>query len=219
MRSPPSEDISHPAPSLRPESCVKTTPAHPQTIPFDASVVIIYLTCKSEVCWPISMFLIKRRLPRKALLLVIPFKGTITSDTSLNRPAEDTAPETTNGMICVTSEHTWAHQLHRRARGRDAERRAVMFQSVGLMEKDAKRTFRASWTPRAPNHCQMWGGRTENIPESGRKHPAGSTSTSLMGKRHQLGGEDPERSVERRRAENRLGGMRMPPLSSACFFN
>lgn len=87
------------------------------------------------------MFPINRRLPRKALLLVIPFKGTITSDTSLNPPAEDTAPETTNRMICVTSEHTWAHQLHRRARGRDAKRRAVIFQSVGLMEKDAKRTF------------------------------------------------------------------------------
>lgn len=32
------------------ESCVNTTSAHPQTIPFDASVVIIYLACKSEFC-------------------------------------------------------------------------------------------------------------------------------------------------------------------------
>lgn len=87
------------------------------------------------------MFLINRKLPRKVLLLVIQFKGTVTSYTSLSRPAEDTAPETTSGMICVTSEHTWGHRLHRRARGRDAERRAVIFQSVGPMEKDAKRTF------------------------------------------------------------------------------
>lgn len=75
---------------------------------------------------------------------MIPFKGMITSDTSLYQPAEDTAQGTINGTTCVTPEHTWAHQLHRRARGRDAEQRAVVFQSVGLMQKDAKLTLRAS---------------------------------------------------------------------------
>lgn len=156
---------------------------------------------------------------KAALFLVILFKSKIKSDTSLNRPVGDTVQGTIKGMVCVTPEHTWAQQLHRPANGRDAEPRAVIFQSVDLMEKDAKRTSRASRTPRAPNHCQMWGGRTENIPESPRKTPARRTPTSPTERLQQSGAKRSPESAERLRAESGLWGMMMPPLSSAPFFN
>lgn len=56
----------------------------------------------------------------------------------------------------------------------------------------------------------MWGGRTENIPESGSKHPAGSTETSRMEKRQLRAGEKtPEgagSAAERKTARGGAGG-------------
>lgn len=112
----------------------------------------------------------------------------------LNPPTEDTAQETVNGMMCVTSEHTWAHQLHRRAHGRDAEPRAVQLFSN-----------RWVWWWKMPNalsepaelrghlitaRCGEGAPRTSPSPR--RKHPAGSPSTPRTGKQHEPGGEDPQ---------------------------
>lgn len=180
-----------PAQNQELESRAYTTPAWPRKIPL-VPPLSLFVSQTNQGSADESCFSCAEGCWAKPCPLAILLKGT-SHLTPPNPACAEHRPGGDERDGLGHPEHTWA-------RGRDAgSPRAVIFQAAGLVEKDAKRTSRASWAPRAPNHCQMWGGGAPRTPPSHGENsrPAAQPPASRMERRQPRGGKRTPGSGER----------------------